>query len=758
MRNPTKRKVTAALLMSVTFSGSILPAQAQQAVPSSETVEEIVVTALRRDQTLQTTPMSISAITGVTLQDQGIGSVDDYYRQVPNLNVSQGSPNNQRVSIRGVQSAGEPTVGIYYDETPVTGPAGSSADSGSRQPDLNVFDVQRIEVLRGPQGTLYGGSSMGGAIRVIFNKPDASALDGMAETSFATTKEGGRSYMVRGMVNVPVGEKMAARVTGWTDTRGGYIDNVVLGGENINRKNTRGVRAAVGFEPNDNIDIVASAIHQYITYDDSVSYWYEARGQYATDARTRGIYQNTLNLANVTANIDLPFAALTLTTSRYIWDILDVNDYTTTLNSGVTNAASCRAYHGITTTCTSAQLATYQAYARSRIPGNFYQPSSLHSWNNEARMSSVDEGPLKWTVGAYWEHRTDHLDSLVYRTDAMGKPIDNVGDETGYRYINTTLKQIAGFGEISYTVFDSLTFTAGARRYDYKKIVNGAVEVANILTGSTKSPFEEVAVDATGWVTKLNIDYQATPDLLLFVSRGEGFRPGGANNTAGIPNTLLPYNPDSLVNYEAGVKASWLQRRLTTNLSVYQNNWSDMQIQATSTNGAFRFITNAGAARIRGFEAEVNARVMEGLDISGSLGYTDAKLTEDQVNSLILLAASSGRAGDRLPNVPKWTGSASVSYTWPAFGEYSGMVRADYTYTGTQGSELRPTSANYTLQDPYSIANARVGLQNDNFGVFVYINNLAGDVVMRNTRGTGFVNRLTSVTPRTVGINFRLSM
>ncbi|WP_421729560.1 TonB-dependent receptor [Brevundimonas sp.] len=735
------------------------PASARQEALETSTVDEIVVTALRRDQSLQDVPISITAITGETLADQGASNMNDYFRQVPGLSVEVGGPARQRISLRGVQSNGEATTGLYYDETPVTGPAGSAADAGAAQPDLNLFDVSRVEVLRGPQGTLYGSGSMGGTVRIIFNKARTDQYEGAVEAQATTVKDGGEGYILRGMVNIPlIEDKLGVRVTGFTEQRPGYVDNVRLGNEDVNEGELSGVRAMFTFTPTDTLTINGTAIFQTADYDDATTTWFKSAGDYQTEAFTKSPYSNDFALYNLTARWSLPFADLVATTSRTEWDSVYTSDYTSTLS--VNRNGSCLAYFAVGS-CTPDQQTQYNAYKDSRLPGVWHQPSTMESENHEIRLSSIEGSLFDWTVGAYNERRYDYFDSQVYRADPVtGNPLIIPGDETGWRTIETEVKQTAFFGEVSYTVFDRLTLTGGARYYDYTKSVGGEVLVANHVTLSALQPYQQVSVDATGWVTKLNAAFDVTPDIMVYATRSEGFRPGGANNVPGIPDTLLPYDADSLTNYETGVKGNFLDRRLTVNASIYQIDWDDMQINAQASAGAWNFITNAGASRMRGLELEAAARPMPGLDLTANFAYIDAELTEDQVNSSIILTANAGRKGDRIVGIPEESGAFSAAYRWSLTQAFDGMARVDYTYTGSAPTQLRTTNANYQMRPSYSLVNARVGIESDAFGLYLFVNNLLDDVAVTSittNTGQGIYNRITTAAPRTIGVNLTKS-
>ncbi|MBU4436273.1 MAG: TonB-dependent receptor, partial [Alphaproteobacteria bacterium] len=705
-------------------------AQNAAAAQPADSIEEIVVTALKRSTTIQTTPISISAVTERSLQALGASGIQDYFRTVPNLQVEGNSPTSRRVTLRGVRSAGEATVGLYYDETPLTGPAGTTADASSTSADVNLFDVERVEVLRGPQGTLYGSGSMGGTLRVILNKPDSTQYTGAVEAQGTATKDGGPGYSVKGMVNVPlIQDKLAARVVLYEAEQGGYVDDVLLNKKDINDQHSTGGRLMLGFTPTDKITLNASGLFQKTTLDGQNS-WYPALGAkaYSTAARVIAPTEDSLQVYNLTGKWELDFATLTGTSSYYKWSLLRNSDYSPTLSANRANATSCRNYvaggpaaTGSTNpACTPAQMTAFTAYADSRIPGALYQPMGLTSWNHELRMNGALFGDkIDWTAGVYYENRSDYIESQVAKADAAGNI--NASDLTAWRHVGTETKQTAFFGEVTYKPISKLSLTGGLRRFKYDKTVSGKVLISNFITQSYVGPAAQVDASADGWVSKFNVSYQVTPDVMVYGLAAKGFRPGGANNVPGLASALLAYGPDSLWNYEAGVKSQWFDHRLTVNAAAYQIDWSNMQISATSANGAFGYLTNAGTAKIKGFEIEAIARPIRGLTLNATAAVVDAKLTENQANSAVLITGSTGLRGDEFPNVAKFSGSAAAEYAWPINSDLNGLLRADYAYVGESASQFRPTYVYYEKQGDYGYANLRGGVEGPDWGAYLFV-------------------------------------
>jgi len=732
------------------------PAQDSAAEAEDFGIQTVVVTALKRETSLQETPVSIAAINEETLNNMGATSIVDYVRSVPGLQVTDMGPGQRRVTLRGIQAAGESTVGLYYDEVPLSGPSGTTSDSSLQSPDVNLFDVERVEVLRGPQGTLYGSGSMGGTLRVIFNKPDSTEFTGAFDGQLASTEDGGMGHYAKGMVNVPlVRDKLAARAVLFREQRAGYIDNPRLGLEDVNRSTTRGGRFMLGFTPADNITLTGSALIQEAETEDN-SAWYEVEGDYNNSQYVRSPFPDDLNLYNVTLKWELGPTALTATSSYYEWEMVRNTDWTPVYIPLRSSAPSCRRYNNITTgNCTPAQLAAYQAWFDTRQPSLLFQPMGVDSWNHEVRLSSTAGGKLEWTVGGYFEDREDFATSNIIKADAATGLALYPIDYTGLRVLNSTVEQKALFGEASYTLLDKLTLTAGARRYDYDKTVSGQVLITNIVSGSIAGPFASTDASESGWTTKLNASYKLTDDAMAYATASQGFRPGGANNIPGLSEVLTSYKADKLWNYELGVKTAWFGGRYTANIAAYLIDWTDMQVSARTTDGTFTFLTNVGAAQIEGVEVELVARPLRSLQLSAGLNFSNAELSEDQINNI---ANAPGRDGDRIPNVPKFSGSAAAQYEWPLGSELGGMARADFSYVGTSYSEFRPDNIYYEKMGDYSLLNLRAGVEHEEWGAYLFVSNVLGEIgKARVTSSSGIEQAVFSTAPRTFGLNVRKS-
>lgn len=749
---------TAALVLSV-------EAHAQTAEPTApvevaeggdSASEDIVVTALRRDTRLQDAPLSIVALNGAGLQQAGATQIADYFRQIPNLNLQQGGNGQARISIRGVSSSGDATVGLYYDETPVTGPSGTSQDSGATAADLNLFDVERVEALRGPQGTLYGSSSMAGTLRVIFKKPNLEKIEGAAEAEISQVEGGGFGHFVKGMANLPIATGVvAARVVGYREVRPGYIDNVVYDAKNVNRSTNWGLRGILGIKVDDRTEVTLTGIYQRSDADNQQGF-YPAAGRYKSNLPVQTPFRSKMTLVNAKLDRELPFADLTVTGSYYKFDILRQFDSTPSVNSASQNATNCRTYFGQSTACSPTQAADFRAFGLSLMPAAARQPATLDSQTYEARLSSNRQTWLDWTVGAYYEKRRDRIDSRNYAVSRVDGAIPDDADPLTYRYVENNTRQLAGFGEVSIKPVDGLTITGGLRYYDYTRSTKGATPQGNPVVGITPGGFSKASADANGWLQKLNVDYKFTPDVMVYASASKGFRPGGANNIPGLPNGLVAYDADSLWNYEVGAKTSWFGGKLYLNAAVFQIDWSNIQINGRTLDGLYSFLTNAGAARIRGGELDLTYRPTRGLTVTASAGYSDGKLTQAQISDNITPTTSTGQPGDRIPGVPRWTAAASATYEFPLTDSLNGLVRADYAYSGNRTSTFRPTDAYFVATPGYSLLNLRVGVERENWGAYLFVRNATNSLAITSQSSSLGSARYTWTTPpRTFGASVR---
>ena len=752
------RRVSRVALMGAAAAVAFAGSAAAQDAAQSAAVEEIVVTALKRATNLQDTPISISAISSDTIANSGVQSIADLGAAVPSLNFVDGGPSFRRVVIRGIQAPGEPTVGVYYDETPVTGSVGAGNDAGGSTPEMRLFDVDRIEVLRGPQGTLYGSGSMGGTLRTIFKKPSnrfESAVDlGLSNTESAD----GLNYEAQGMVNIPLAEdKVAVRLVGFYRETAGFIDNTWLKIDDINNNKTWGGRALLRLEPTENLTIdVAAYINRTRT---DTNGWVKELGEYKNDSRVRLPADDNLDLYSITAAYDFGPVMATANVSYLHRDLVSVADVS---RFGLNNRtpARCATLYNRGAACSTGQLAAFYGIVDAEATGALNPQQDMDAMTAELRFSSTYESPLQWTVGGFFSDRNTKVNNPKVLANPTTGVIFDPPQIATQRKIDDTLKQYAVFGELSYDITDRLNVIAGARYFKYTKDIMGETLVGSILTGAVVTPPTYVDTDEKGWVFRFNGSYKVTSDFMIYAEASQGFRPGGANQVLGLPGNLTPYESDELWNYELGFKSSWFDRRATLNADVFQIDWDNMQVTTRTPNGAYSYIGNAGKARIRGLEVETSLRPIAGLSITGNLTRMKAELTENQPNAGTTLAPSAGFDGDRIPNVPKFTAGLAVQYVWPVADNFNGFARVDANHVGSFYSDFRPLYLYTRKVDSYELVNARFGIESpDNvWGAYLFVTNVFDKAAILRANSSAIAvgqTQVFSAPPRTVGVNLR---
>ena len=753
------------------LSAVLVGACAAQCVYAAEAnddsgLAEITVTAEKYNSTIQNTPISLSAMSGDQLNAAGITSVEALAHEVPGLSMRSAGPGQTEYEARGLASNGgaAPTVGFYLDEVPLSPPALSQA--GKIVIDPNLYDINRIEVLRGPQGTLYGSGSMGGTVKVITNQPKLDTWEGSFQGTLSDTQGGSGNGGGNFMMNIPLGNTLALRVVGTDTYRSGWIDRVVLNpfpadtatrgnvlaapvqdvAKNVNTENLYGGRVSVLFKPNDDFSAVATALYQrmvmggYDQFDSppgpSYLAHYEAYNIPEPIADTIHIYS-----LNVTGN--LGFADLTSATAY--WQ---------------------RQFHQ---TQDASESASYTAgiYPYVSLPYSEVDPSQQFS--QEVRLTSRGDDRLHWVAGAFYSdlHSTwnEYGANAVFASD---------GNPTGIIYESNNpywVRQYAAFADGSYKFTDTLKLSAGVRWYRYlsQQLENEFGFYAASIT-PLPVPLKTEASDH-GYNPRINLSYSPTPDLTTYVSASKGFRPGGANQQ--VPTFCGPsptsFGPDSVWNYEVGEKTKLLNNRLTINGDFYYIKWSGIQ-QAPLLACGYQYDTNAGNGRSFGPELEINAKLSDEWLLSASGAYTDAKITHPNTSyTAFLLTGVPGGVNTcqtasnctaPILNVPKDTGSVSLAYTTPLLTHYQLTARISDVYVGTSYDE----AFNFGIQLPsYNISNARLTLSTDRWSANLFVDNLANKIALLTANNTSFqfnipaLVRYSTNQPRTFGtqVNYR---
>jgi len=715
--------------------------ESQTSGKGSIEIEEIVVTALKRATNLQDTPLAITAVTGNTLTAMGVTDVTSLNRVSPGLIVTQSNFSGSRLTLRNIRAAGEATVGLYYDDTPVVGSSGVTSDAGGTTPSIRLFDIDRVEVLRGPQGTLYGSSSMAGTVRLIFAKPRLDETEATVTAEGTDVAHGGAGYQTQAMVNVPIIDgKLALRAVGFYQDASGYVDDLALHRNGVNEHTTAGGRLTVRAEPVTGLTIDGLAVVQ--NSSGALDDYFLADGAYKEHYEALQPVRDDFQLFSGTLNWDVGPVRLTGIVSHthrnfnYSYDI----------------SAFFRTFGALY----PVGSANYNAF-NSQAPAVANSPQITSTDTAEVRLASNDHGPLQWTTGFYYSNREGNFDSNILRADAAtGEPLPvSAATLEGQRVIGDALKQFAGFAEATYDITERLSMTGGSRYFDYTRRATNNVSVVDNLVGIVASTPIDATSKQNGFLYKADISYKFTDHVLGYVTASSGERPGGANQVLGLPANLQTYQSDSLWNYELGLKSELLDRKLVFNADVYQINWSNMQTSGILPNTNFGFITNAGSARVRGTEIEATLYPVTGLQLQAAGSYSDARLTQNQTNQTLL---ATGVRGDPIPYVPKVTVQASAQYSWALSPTYRAMLRADANYTGSSWTTFPHTNAFQDYLPSYVTESLRAILSGPaDWSVSAFVNNLANSsAVVNKNSGTiyGGLNnvRAISLAPRTIGI------
>lgn len=712
-------------------------------------LDDIVVTALKRPTALGDTEISMDVVTGAQLMARRAYDLRSAAALLPGLVPIATAPLQQRIAIRGVTGTGESTVGVYYGETPISGPSGTTFDPAASTPDVDLVDVDRIELLRGPQGTLYGASSMGGTLRVLFNQADATRWTGHVESGVSAVQGGGMGGNVAAVVNAPiVRDTLAARVVVHRRTTGGYVDNDRLELKDTGGILREGVRLSVAWTPVQGLRVDALALHQDTRIDDA-GFWYPDLGRYRNDQPVRTPNRERLDLASVTAHWTTGDVAIVATGSHYHWTIVKQADFTQVLARQATSEASCRRYAMLAgdAGCTPEQRGAFQAYLQTRLPGVLYQPFHVQSTTAEVRASSDRPGVLAWTVGAFIEHRRDSAESYTVRADATTGLLIVPLDVTGLRLLHSALDQQALFAETRWGLAPRLSATLGLRYFHYTRTAYGSVPVPNIITGTGAIGTDRYARADDGTNLKAELAYRLPGETLVYAIAAEGFRPGGVNITPELTDQERSYDADHVWSYELGAKTRIAGGRIGLEGAVYHIDWSDTIYAASSVNGAFGYNTNIGTVRIDGVEAKASLAI-GAVRLTGSANYTYARLGEDQpVNT----TDGAGRRGDPLPNVPRLAYAVGAQTSLSVAGGKVVTVGVDAVGATRVRTAFNDSSTYYEVTPTRFVIDANADIRLAQWRAGIAVRNLLNAIGPNRLTSSAFGERqLYSSAPRTV--------
>ncbi|HVI31497.1 TonB-dependent receptor [Phenylobacterium sp.] len=764
MRLQSKGRL-AALLASTMFTGLAAPALAQTA---GSQLEEVVVTAQKRSENLQDVPVSVQAIGTERLDELQISDMTDYARFLPNVTIQTAAPGFSTIYMRGVASGENnnhsgplPSVGVYLDEQPVTTITGPL--------DIHVYDIARVEVLAGPQGTLYGASSQAGTIRIITNKPSPSGFSAAYDLEANKVSHGDYGYGFEGYVNQPLGESMAVRLVAWAQHDAGYIGNVPgtltyptgpvtvnnapLVENDYNEVDTYGARAALRVDLNENWTVTPTLNAQRTEADGGFAYD-PGKGdlnvsRFRPESSDDKWFQAAMTIEGTASDLDIVYAGALM--KRWIDAESDYSDYSYFYDT----------------------LAGYGSYwvddaGNPHDISQYIQSKDVYKkQSHELRISTPADQPLRVTGGLFYQRQTHNIqqrykiDDLAAATEVPGWP-DTIWLTKQLRVDRDT----AAFADMSFDVSEKLTLNAGIRFFKARNSLVGFFGFGEGYSGSTGvaacfgpedvegSPCTNVdkVTEDKGHTYRLNAQYDIDEDRMVYVTYSTGYRPGGINRRG----TLPPYESDYLKNLEFGWKTTWLQNRLRWNGAIYSESWDDFQFSFLGANGLTE-IRNAGNAKMKGIETDVSWVVAEGFTLNGAAAYTDAELDEDYTPDPS--APPAAPKGTSLPVTAKFKANLTARYEWTV-GDMDAHVQGSVVHTTSAWPDLRLDDRAVVGKLPsYTTFDLAAGVQRESWRVEAFAKNLL-DEEGQLDRGVqcapAVCSRVfvTPIRPRTIGLRF----
>ncbi len=689
-------------------------ADPQKKSDDDRAVEEIVVTAQKREERLQDVPVPVTVVSGETLIDRHQIRFQEYFSNFPNLNFGSGNRGDSFPAIRGLTTGTytNPTVGTVLDDIPYGASIGSVP-----APDIDPSDLDRIEVLRGPQGTLYGASSLGGLIKYVTADPSMKSRSGRVEVGTVSVHNGSElGYTARASVNVPLSDTFAIRASGFTRTDPGYIDNPNRRIDGVNEGHASGGHLAALWKPSDDFSLKLSALLQRSDADGN-SYVFVNPG-YAD------LQQSYLPNATGYDRRDETFGA-TIRAKLGSVDLVSISSY-----SNYDHVAD-------------ADLSVFFGPTVQRIfgvGGSYFDDTlTVSKYAEEIRVSSSIGSRIDWLIGGFYTR-----ESLGHFTNYWA--VDNASLARFYfGSLDSPLKyrEYAGFADVTFHLTDRLQVQVGGRQsyIDQPKSVQrytGQYAAANFGA----DPFVRFvpAADASPVTYLLTPQFKFSDDMMGYLRFASGFQPGGINIGVGVPPT---YDPNTTQNYEIGLKGTVLERTLSFDVSLYRIDWNDLPTVAFNPSTGATFRVNGGEARSQGMEVSVEARPLSGLTVAGWIAWGNATLTK---------AVSPGRTGDRLPYSSRFSSNFSIDQRFPITTAVSGFAGVVWSYMGDRQGNL---AAQREFFPAYSKVDLRLGVDYESWTVNAFVNNVADK---RGAIGGGLDAAfspfpLLYIQPRTIGLS-----
>lgn len=765
-----------AMALMLAFASSGAYAQSAGSSGSSENPQtdadpqEIVVTAQRREQALIKVPQSISVIGGETLERQQARSFLDYAQLVPGFTLTQDNPGETRLILRGINTGGVgSTVSTYVDDTPF-GASGSLSNGAILAGDFDTFDVARVEVLRGPQGTLYGSNSLGGVLKFITAEPNTKRLEVRGQAGIEATRYGELGYLGNAVVNIPLADTLAVRASGFYRKTGGYLDSPSRGDRNVNGSGSYGGRASLLFKPSDRFSVRLFGLLQKIETDSPSTFQADpislkpvdpitgARVAKSDRRRFERIAEfNKLDyrLYAGTIDYDFGFAALTSVTSYSEQKRDELGDISTNAARGLANAI-------------------YAPTAPNSVGLSFENDVEVEKFTQEVRLQSADSDRFEWLIGGYYTNeKTALIQEFFPFTLASQDFLPTAGTFGPFTFtrlvfanIDADYKEVAGFASATYKFSDRFDITAGGRYSRNKqKSIQQVIQLGN---GSPQSGKSSEGV----FTYSVSPRFEFSDRVSVYARVAKGYRPGGPNFVppGAAANFPTEFNSDTLVSYEIGFRGQTADRKFAIDASVYYIDWDDILILSTANSAAGPVGVNANGRRARSKGAELTAtfRPARGLSLIASGAYNDAELRDDTIPTGGGINLTGGLAGDELPYSPRLTGNLSADYEWTLSNGIEafvgGNLRAVSEQTAGFSAAYRAAYGRRIKIDGYETVDLRAGVNIGGYTVQAFARNVFNAAGVVSAGGFPFavpaalggtairLINVSTIRPRTLGL------
>jgi iron complex outermembrane receptor protein len=740
------------------------------------TLEEVVVTAQKRSEDLQKVPISLQVLTGQDLEQHQVTDFDSFAKLLPSVSYQSLGPGQSQLYFRGIASGGDglhagslPATGVYLDEIPVT-TIGNTLD-------VHIYDIARIEALAGPQGTLYGASSLSGTLRIITNKPDPTAFSASYDLKADKFGRGRPGEQFEGYVNIPLAEHIAVRLVGFYDHEGGYINNLAttnvylrgipsagipndpiavsnygngpgsvepnVSGQNFNPVTTYGGRGALKIDLNDNWTVMPQILVQDQRADGNFSYdpakGFLNVGDFGNELNQDKWWQSALSVEGKVSNFDILYSGGFF--ERNVHNVVDYSGYTVAYDA-------YSQYAGQTFSATRFQNCAQGTPANNcnGAGGPLTDPTQFvdnhdqyEKLSQELRVTTPVDYRIRGTAGLFYQRQSDNIRAAFQTNDLPSYYAIDGSPNVIYLSQQTRVdRDYAVFGDGTFDVTDKFKISAGIRQFWVNNTLYGffgfqsycanAVTPAPVVPNYRPCVNTDKKVVEDGETHKVTLTYQIDPDRMVYGTYSTGFRPGGNNR---LPD-VASYKADTLTNFELGWKTAWFDHRLRANGAIFYERWKDFQYSVTGVSG-ITSIVNAANAAVKGIEGDVNWLAYEGLTLSASGTYVNARTTQnlcdlneqEQVVHTCPASELTAPSGTQLPVTPKLKGSVTGRYEFPMH-DYKNFFQATAIHQGSSTSQLQQT-APYNLEPnlpKFTTIDLSAGTGISNWHVEAYVENL----------------------------------